>query len=149
MSPVGVFVVGTFKWWVAAAVVVVAQGCASTGGAPQREVIGKVEGVFVEALPGVLVDRRIANPEADGPAWANVRLRVPLEDGRTFMSAKLDRGVIVERGDMVSVRLTPENTFSTVIPAPDTVVAVVDPRDAGPTADDGETRKISLLDKLR
>ena len=65
------------------------------------------------------------------------------------MSAKLDRGVIVERGDLVSVRLTPENTFSTVIPAPDTVVAVVDPRDARPTADDGETRKISLLDKLR
>jgi hypothetical protein len=149
MSPVEVFEVGTFKWLIVTAAIVVAQGCASTGGAPQREVIGKVEGVFVEALPGVLVDRRIANPEADGPVWANVRLRTPLDDGRTFMSAKLDRGVLVERGDMVSVRLTPENTFSTVVPAPDTVVAVMDMRDVGPSADDGETRKVSLLDHLR
>lgn len=139
------------KWLSAAAIVAVVQGCASTGQVPPREVLGKVDGVYVEALPGVLVDQRIANPEANGPTWVNVKLRRPLEDGRTVMAARIDRGLAVERGDVVSVRLSTDNGFTTVAPAPDAVVAVLQHDDeVTPTAgDDGETRKVSWVEQLR
>lgn len=141
--------VSKIRWWLAAAVVAAVQGCASTGSVPDRDVIGRVEGIYVEMRPGVLVHQRLAPEDADLPVWANVKLRDALEDGRTSMSARLDRGLVVARGDMVNIRRAPEGRFATVKLAPDTVVAVVPGDEFAPVAADRMPNKVSMLDALR
>lgn len=135
--------------WLAAAVVVAVQGCASTGGVPEREVIGQVEGVYVEMQPGVLVHEDLAPAGTDRPVWANVKLRTPLEDGRATMSAKLDRGLVVAHGDTVNIRRTLGGRLATVKIAPDTVVAVVPGDQLAPVAFDRTPSKVSMLEQLR
>lgn len=141
--------VSKIRWWLAAALVAAVQGCASTGSVPDRDVIGRVEGIYVEMRPGVLVHQRLAPDDADLPVWANVKLRDALEDGRTSMSARLDRGLVVARGDMVNIRRAPEGRLTTVKLAPDTVVAVVPSDELAPITSERMPNKVSMLDTLR
>lgn len=133
----------------AAVAVAVVQGCASTGVVPEREVVGQVEGVYVEVQPGVLVHEHLAPADVDRPVWANVKLRTPLEDGRATMSAKLDRGLVVARGDTVNIRRTLGGRLAAVKIAPDTVVAVVPGDPLAPVASDRTPSKVSMLEQLR
>ncbi|MFO1319457.1 MAG: hypothetical protein U1F52_07570 [Burkholderiales bacterium] len=116
------------KWWLAAACALAVQGCASVdGGSAGREVVGKVEGTYVEMRPGVLVDRRIAPEGSTGAVWVNVLLDAPTEDGRHSMAARLDDSFVLSPGDRVSVRVGRELPTLALGPQPDSIVtAVVD-----------------------
>lgn len=110
---------------IAAAVVAAVQGCASGEHGSRREIMGRVEGIYVEARPGVLQERSLAHSAVDGPAWANVALHVPDAEGRTFMTARLDDDLIVRRGDLVAVKLDAGQPSLTRGPAGQGVVAAV------------------------
>lgn len=125
-----------------------AQGCTSVTGASGREIMGRVEGIYVEARPGVLVERSLANSTVNGPMWANVSLNVPDEGGRTFMTARVDDGLVAGRGDLVTVRVDPVQPTLAAGPAGRAVVAAVidsGSRQAGGTP----YRKASFVEDLR
>ncbi|MBI1397531.1 MAG: hypothetical protein GC151_16280 [Betaproteobacteria bacterium] len=87
-------------------VVLAAQGCTTVGTPTDTQVMGRVEGVFVEARPGVLVEKSLTTSGIQGDTWVNVALRAPTRDGRTSMSARVGDGLITHRGDLVAVRVS-------------------------------------------
>lgn len=140
------------KWCLAAACALLVQGCASVGsGTPGKEVVGQVEGTYIEMRPGVLVDRRIAPEGSSGPVWVNVILETPTEDGRRSMAARLDDGFALSPGDRVAVRVGRELPSLALGPQPDSIVTAVvdraDDRYAAPAP--SPLRKVSLTESLR
>lgn len=87
--------------------------------------MGRVDGVFVEARPGVLVEKSLATPSATGATWVSVALHVPTEDGRMAMSARVDDGVNARAGDLVAVRVGSAQPSLAAGPRADAVVAAV------------------------
>jgi len=81
-----------------------APGCATETEVAGTTQVGKVEQVFVEAYPGLFVDRALATVVGDRPAWASVTFARPLSDGRTTAVAMLERDSGVEPGDLVQMR---------------------------------------------
>lgn len=140
------------KGWLAAACVLLAQGCASMDGdSAGREVVGKVEGTYIEMRPGILVDRRLAPEGSQGPVWANVVLESPTADGRRTMSARLDDSLALAPGDRVTVRVGRELPTLALGPQPDSIVtAIVDrgeERYAAPAL--SPMRRVSWTDRLQ
>jgi len=66
---------------------------------------GRVQALYVERAPGVLVDHRVSRDGSDTRRWAAVSLRKPLDDGRTFTTAAVDAATALEVGDTVQVAL--------------------------------------------
>jgi hypothetical protein len=110
---------------IAAAVLAAVQGCASGVQGPGREIMGRVEGIYVEARPGVLQERALANSSVDGPVWASVALHVPDENGRSFMTARLDEDLVIRRGDLVAVKMDATQPSLSKGPSGQGVVAAV------------------------
>jgi len=103
--------------WMSTAVLVAAavlgQGCATdthVGGSTQ---VGKVDKIFVEAYPGLFVDRAVATAPSDKPAWVSVTFSTPLADGRLTAVAMLDSDAGIEPGDLVEVRFAKVDSFGT------------------------------------
>jgi hypothetical protein len=109
-----------------AAVAALAQGCATEKEVAGTTQVGKVEQVFVEAYPGLYVDRALATVLGDKPAWAAVSFARPLSDGRTTAVAMLDRDSGIEPGDLVQMRFAHALAFDTdTLPGHNQVTALV------------------------
>jgi hypothetical protein len=80
-------------------------GCATEKHGVNRNPIGTVQGVFVEHHPGVLVDRAVAGDPGARPTWAWVSFSEPLDDGRTFATARVYDDPGLEAGDLVRMQL--------------------------------------------
>lgn len=87
------------------------QGCATDtqpGGTTQ---VGKVEQVYVEAYPGLFVDRALATAPGDKPQWVSLSFAQPLDDGRRNAIAVLGDVSGVEPGDLVKVHFAGNDAF--------------------------------------
>ena len=103
-----------------------AQGCATDKEVAGTTQVGKVEQVFVEAYPGLYVDRALATVLGDKPAWATVAFAQPLSDGRTTAVATLDRDSGIEAGDLVQLRFAHLGAFDTdTLPGHNQITALV------------------------
>lgn len=71
----------------------------------ERVAEGRVQALFVERAPGVLVDHRVSPDGSDARRWAAVSLREPLDGGRTFTTAAVDATTVLEVGDTVQIAL--------------------------------------------
>ena len=94
-----------FRLIAAAALILVLAGCASQEHATTNAPIGRVTGVYVEAYPGVYVDKRVTGSGIEQPLWVHVTFARPLGDGRRSATALLQSDLEVEAGDLVQVRL--------------------------------------------
>lgn len=108
-----------------------AQGCATESEVAGTTQVGKVEQVYVEAYPGLFVDRALANVVGDRPAWASVAFARPLSDGRTTAVAMLERNSDVEPGDVVQMRFANPAGFDPgTLPGHNQVTALVAKHDS-------------------
>jgi hypothetical protein len=57
--------------------------------------------------------------------WANVALHVPDENGRSYMTARLDEDLVVRRGDLVAVKMDAAQPSLSRGPSGQGVVAAV------------------------
>ena len=80
--------------------------------------VGKVEQVYIEAYPGLFVDRALASARGDQPQWVSLSFAPPLNDARRGVIAMLEKGSGVEPGDLVQVRLAGNAAFGAG-PAPE------------------------------
>ena len=146
---------GIRGWMLAALAVAALQGCASsvTTAGSGLQVMGKIEGIYVESRPGVLVEQSLARGGRDLPVWANVVLNAPTEDGRMTLSARLEDGLVVETGDLVAVRLAPvgSNNVAAGPLKPAMVAGVIDRGDtlAAPIPAREPLRRVSWTESLR
>lgn len=101
-------------------------GCASLGGADAPRVNGKVEAVYVEYMPKVFVDAKLASPEMRGPIWVDVRLAEPAPNGKLVARAQIDPMMEVGAGDEVIVALSPANNAAPPLQVPHSVLAIVE-----------------------
>ncbi len=109
-----------------AAAVALALGCATETEVAGTTQVGKVEQVFVEAYPGLFVDRALATVVGDRQAWASVTFAHPLSDGRTTAVAILERDSGVEPGDLVQLRFAHAEAFDPdTLPGHNQVTALV------------------------
>jgi hypothetical protein len=114
-----------------AAAAALAQGCATETEVAGTTQVGKVEQVFVEAYPGLFVDRALATVVGDRPAWASVTFARPLSDGRTTAVAMLERDSGVEPGDLVQMRFAQLGGFDPdTLPGHNQVTALVAKHDS-------------------
>ena len=72
-------------------------------GASAEENVGRVRGVYVQAAPGVLIERSMAR--GGGPQWADVELVDPMPGERTRVLVQVPRGLPAKTGDVVAVQL--------------------------------------------
>ena len=86
------------------AAIVLIQAYARTAELGGSTHVGMVESVFVEQYPGIYVERDIAQPDLNSPAWAHIKFSEPLEDGRTFAIAMLPTDIHAKAGDRVKMR---------------------------------------------
>ena len=87
------------------------QGCATDtqlGGTTQ---VGKVDQVYIEAYPGLFVDRALATAAGDKPQWVSISFAQPLDDGRLSAIAVLGDVSGVEPGDLVQVNFAGNDAF--------------------------------------
>lgn len=91
------------KGWFAVLAAATLTGCASEP-AGTVDPTGTVQGLFVEHLPGVLLERTVAGDPADRPTWVWVRFNKP-QDGRSFVTARVESGSDLAPGDIVRIRL--------------------------------------------
>lgn len=109
-----------------AAAAALAQGCATESEVAGTTQVGKVEQVFVEAYPGLYVDRALATVLGDKPAWASVTFARPLSDGRTTAVAMLDRDSGIEPGDLVQMRFAHAEGFDAdTLPGHNQITALI------------------------
>jgi hypothetical protein len=126
-----------------------AQGCATEQEVAGTTQVGKVEQVFVEAYPGLYVDRALATVLSDKPAWASVRFARPLSDGRTNAVAMLGRDSGIEPGDLVQLRFAPSEAFDTdTLPGHNEVTALVAKHDSQAALSFGSGRASPVLSRL-
>jgi hypothetical protein len=132
-----------------AAAVALALGCATETEVAGTTQVGKVEQVFVEAYPGLFVDRALATVVGDRPAWASVTFARPLSDGRTTAVAMLERDSGVEPGDLVQMRFAHPGAFDPdTLPGHNQVTALVAKRDSRAALSFGAVRVAQAPDKL-
>ena len=86
------------------------------GGATDQQLggttpVGKVEQVYIEAYPGLFVDRTLASAPSDQPQWVSLSFAPPLNDARRGVIAMLEKGSGVQPGDLVQVRLAGNAAF--------------------------------------
>lgn len=101
-------------------------GCASLGGVETPPVSGKVEAVYVEYMPKVFVDAKLAGPDMRGPLWVDVRLAKPAPNGKLIARAQIDPMMDVGAGDVVTVALSTADNATPPLRVPHSVVAVVE-----------------------
>ena len=77
-------------------------------GASADENLGRVRGVYVQAAPGVLVERSMARQ--GGQQWADVELVNPPADERPRVLVQVPRDLPANKGDMVAVQLAGPRT---------------------------------------
>jgi len=82
--------------------VLMATGLAALG-ASAEENVGRVRGVYVQAAPGVLIDRSMARN--GGQQWADVELMAPAPGERTRVLVQVPRDLPAKTGDIVAVQL--------------------------------------------
>ena len=103
------------KWTSAVMLIAAAtlwQGCATDQSPADTTQVGRVEQVYVEAYPGLFVDRAVATVPGDKPRWVTLSLAQPLDDGRRNAVAMLEDVVDVEPGDLVQVQLAGHLAFT-------------------------------------
>jgi hypothetical protein len=81
------------------------QGCATDQSPAGISQVGRVEQVYVEAYPGLFVDRALATAAGDKPRWVTLSFPQPLADGRRNAMALLENLPEIEPGDLVRVQL--------------------------------------------
>jgi hypothetical protein len=91
------------KGWFAVLAAATLTGCASEPAAT-LDPTGTVQGLFVEHLPGILLERTVAGDPADRPTWVWVRFSEP-QDGRSFVTARVESGTDLAPGDIVRIQL--------------------------------------------
>ena len=72
-------------------------------GASAEDNVGRVRGVYVQAAPGVLIERSMAR--GGGPQWADVELVAPAPGERTRVLVQVPRELPAKTGDIVAVQL--------------------------------------------
>jgi hypothetical protein len=72
------------------------------------ENLGRVRGLYVQAAPGVLVERSMARHS--GQQWADVELVNPAAGERTRVLVQVPRNLPANQGDMVAVQLAGPRT---------------------------------------
>jgi hypothetical protein len=75
----------------------------AAAGAGAEENVGRVRGVYVEAAPGVLIERSLAR--SSGRRWADVELVAPMPGERTRVLVQVPRDLPAKTGDVVAVQL--------------------------------------------
>jgi hypothetical protein len=71
--------------------------------ASAEENVGRVRGVYVQAAPGVLIERSMTR--SAGPQWADVELVAPMPGERTRVLVQVPRDLPAKTGDVVAVQL--------------------------------------------
>ena len=74
-----------------------------TLGAGAEGNVGRVRGIYVQAAPGVLVERSMAR--AGGQQWADVELLAPAAGERTRVLVQVPHDLPANTGDVVAVQL--------------------------------------------
>jgi hypothetical protein len=77
-------------------------------GASAEENLGRVRGIYVQAAPGVLVERSMAR--GSGQQWADVELVNPAAGERPRVLVQVPRDLPANKGDMVAVQLAGPRT---------------------------------------
>lgn len=78
------------------------------------ENVGRIRGVYVQAAPGVLVERSMAR--SGGQQWADVELIAPMPGERTRVLVQVPRDLSAKTGDVVAVQLAgPRNEAAPLI----------------------------------
>ncbi len=88
--------------------IAVALCAASALDAGAQETLGRVRGVYVQAAPGVLVERSLTR--AGGPQWADVELASVPQGERPRVLAQLPRQLAARPGDLVALQLAGPRT---------------------------------------
>ncbi|HXV09091.1 MAG TPA: hypothetical protein VD791_13740 [Burkholderiales bacterium] len=126
-----------------------APGCATETEVAGTTQVGKVEQVFVEAYPGLFVDRALATVVGDRQAWASVTFARPLSDGRTTAVAMLERDSGVDPGDLVQMRFAHPGAFDPdTLPGHNQVTALVAKHDSRAALSFGRGQAALSPDKL-
>lgn len=89
------------------------QGCATDHSPSGSTQVGRVEGIYIEAYPGLFVDRAVATVPGDTRRWVSLSFTPPLDDGRRTAMATLEGTIEVEPGDLVQVQVADHTAFST------------------------------------
>jgi hypothetical protein len=71
--------------------------------ASAEDKVGRVRGLYVQAAPGVLVERSMARNS--GEQWADVELSAPAPGERTRVLVQVPRHLAAQTGDVVAVQL--------------------------------------------
>ena len=83
-------------------------------GASAEDNVGRVRGVYVQAAPGVLIERSMARNR--GQQWADVELMAPAPGERTRVLVQVPRDLPAKTGDIVAVQLAgPRNEAAPLI----------------------------------